>query len=140
VYAPPTDGNLPNFVGHYADAINKGEPLRLPGGGTPKRDLLHVDDLSRACQAFVDSIIQHGLYNLGGGTENATTLKQLIADMEEISGLQAVIDDQHPLPPPVPLDYISDLSLVRQELDWEPRIGLTKGLATLFSQKAQTVP
>ena len=69
VYAPISDGNTPNFVTHYADAINRGEPIRLPGGGLPRRDLLHVDDLSSACQAFVDSGLKHGLYNLGGGRQ-----------------------------------------------------------------------
>ena len=39
-------GNTPNFVGHFASAINKGERLRLPGGGGPRRDVLHVDDLT----------------------------------------------------------------------------------------------
>src|SRR5436305_10197706 len=27
VYAPSSDGNRPNFVSHYADAINRGEPI-----------------------------------------------------------------------------------------------------------------
>ena len=71
VYAPMSDGNTPNFVTHYADAINKGEPIRLPGGGLPRRDLLHVDDLSSACQSFVDSGLKHGLYNLGGGRQSS---------------------------------------------------------------------
>lgn len=71
VYAPNSEGNTPGFVGHYVDAVNTGEPLRLPGNGLPRRDILHVDDLSRACSAFADSIIRHGLYNLGGGAKFA---------------------------------------------------------------------
>lgn len=132
VYAPPTDGNTPNFVGHFANAINRGERLRLPGGGAPRRDLLHVDDLSRACQAFIDSVIGHGLYNLGGGRDNAMTLRELISRMEEISGLQAVIDEENPLPDPVPMNYITDLGLVSHELDWKPEVTLTDGLKALF--------
>ena len=69
VYAQANEGNIPNFVGHYADAINKGEPFALPANGTPTRDLLHVDDMSTACAAFAESVIRHGLYNLGGGTK-----------------------------------------------------------------------
>lgn len=132
VYAPVTGGNVPNFAGHYADAINKGERLRLPASGAPRRDLLHVDDLSRACRAFTDSVIRHGLYNLGGGSENAVTLNELIGKMEEVSGLQAVLDKENPAPAPVPMNYVSDLSLVKQELDWKPEIGLDEGLKTLF--------
>ena len=133
VYAPKSEGNTPNFVTHYADAFNTGEPLRLPANGTPRRDLLHVEDFARACQAFVDSIIRHGLYNLGGGRENAVTLKQLVEKMQEISGYQTAIDETNPLPAPVPLNYISDLSLIKQELDWKPEIRLDEGLKSLFN-------
>ena len=132
VYAPNSEGNTPNFVTHYADAINKGERIGLPAGGAPKRDLLAVEDFARACRAFIDSVIRHGLYNLGGGRENALTLRQLIEKMEEITNLQAVIDEENPLPAPVPMNYVSDLSRVTQELDWKPEIGLDEGLRKLF--------
>ncbi len=132
VYAPASEGNSPGFVGHYIDAINKGERLRLPADGKPRRDLLHVDDLAAACEAFTDSVIRHGLYNLGGGPANALTLNELIAKLEEISGLQAVIDRENPLDAPVPMNYVSDLSLVDQELGWRPEIDLKAGLSSLF--------
>lgn len=132
VYAPNSEGNTPNFVTHYADALNTGESLRLPANGAPRRDLLHVEDLARACQAFTDSIIRHGLYNLGGGRDNAPNLRGLIEKMQEVSGYQTMIDEENPLPAPVPLNYVSDLTLIKQELDWKPEITLTEGLKSLF--------
>jgi nucleoside-diphosphate-sugar epimerase len=132
VYAPPSEGNTPNFVGHYVDAVNKGEPIRLAGGGEPRRDLLHVDDLAGACTAFAESVIRRGLYNLGGGPQNALSLRELVTKIEEVSGLQAVIDEDDPLPQPVPLDYVSDLSLVSHELDWSPKIGVDEGLRKIL--------
>jgi len=132
VYGKTPDNASPGFVGAYADAINKGERIRLPGAGSPIRDLLHVNDLSAACKAFHESVINHGLYNLGGGRSNAISLKELVFKMEEVSGLQAVVDADNPLPAPVPHRYVSDLSLIRQELDWDPKIGLDEGLAELF--------
>jgi CDP-paratose 2-epimerase len=132
IYGPNTIGNTTNFVGHYADLINSGEPIRLPIDGSPIRDLLHVDDFSKACQAFIDSIIRHGLYNLGGGVLNSLTLLELVKKMEEISGYQAAMDTENPLPSPTPLNYVTDLSLVMQELDWKPGISLDEGLKTLF--------
>lgn len=133
VYAPLSEGNTPNFVSYYVDAINTGEPLSLPAGGTPRRDLLHVEDFARACDVFINSVIRHGLYNLGGGAENALSLRELISKMEDVSGLQAVIDEENPAPSPVPINYISDLTLVKQELDWKPEISLDEGLKKLFS-------
>lgn len=132
VYAPNSPDNTPNFVTHYADAFNKGEPLRLPGGGAPRRDLLAVEDFAQACQAFVDSIIRHGLYNLGGGRDNALTLRGLFDKMAEVSGYQTSIDEENQLPAPVPLNYVSDLTLIKQELDWKPEISLDEGLKSLF--------
>ena len=132
IYAPASPNNTPNFVSHYADAFNTGEPLRLPANGTPCRDLLHVEDFARACKAFIGSIIRHGLYNLGGGRENALTLRELFGKMEQVSGYQTRVDEENPLPAPVPMNYVSDLSLIKQELDWKPEIGLDKGLKTLF--------
>ena len=132
VYAPASEGNTPNFVSHYAEAFNLGEPLRLPAGGTPRRDLLHVEDFAGACQAFTGSVIRHGLYNLGGGRANALSLRELIAKLEEVSGYQTSIDEQNPLPAPAPLNYVSDLTLVQQELDWKPKINLDEGLKSLF--------
>jgi nucleoside-diphosphate-sugar epimerase len=131
VYAPPTEGNEPNFVTHYIEAVNTGERLRLPANGSPKRDLLHVDDFARACQAFVDSDILHGLYNLGGGAENAVRLRDLVAKIESVTGGQAVFSNES-LPAPVPKNYVSDLSKIQRELNWQPQISLEDGLQTLL--------
>lgn len=132
VYAKNTEGNTPNFVSHYVDALNKGERIRLPANGAPRRDLLAVEDFSRACEAFTDSIIRHGLYNLGGGRENALALRELVKKLEEASNYQAMIDEENPLPAPVPMNYVSDLSLIKQELDWKPEVSLEEGLKGLF--------
>jgi nucleoside-diphosphate-sugar epimerase len=132
IYAPRTAGSTPNFVGAYAEAINLGESIRLPASGRPRRDLLHVDDFSAACKAFVDSVIRHGLYNIGGGYANSMTLNELVSKLEEVSGLQAIVDRERPLPDPAPMNYVTDLSLIRQELDWEPRIKLEEGLKQVF--------
>jgi nucleoside-diphosphate-sugar epimerase len=132
VYAPLTPGNTPNFVTHYADCFNTGDPIKLPGKGKPTRDILHIDDFSKACQAFIDSIIRHGLYNIGGGQKNSLTLLELVEKMEEVSGYQTSIDSETLIQNPVPMNYVTDLDLIEQELDWTPEIGIEEGLRTLF--------
>ena len=132
IYAPASEGNTPNFVGSMADALNTGERIRLPGAGRPIRDHLHVDDFAIAIEAFADSVIRHGLYNLGGGSGNAASINGLIELLEKVSGLQAVIDTANPLPDPVPFNYVSSLNRVDQELGWRPKIELETGLRKLF--------
>jgi nucleoside-diphosphate-sugar epimerase len=77
-------------------------------------------------------VIRHGLYNIGGGYGNATTLSDLVKTMETVSGLQAVIDETDPLPMPVPRNYVSDLKRITQELEWKPRFSIEEGLSKLF--------
>lgn len=133
IYAPPSEGNIPNFVGNFADGIICGAAIRLPGSGRPLRDILHVDDFAAACEAFADSVIRHGTYNLGGGSNNAFSLRRIVQKLEEVSGLNAVIDEAHPLPAPFPMNYVSDISRVDQELGWKPRMNADDGLKTLFN-------
>jgi nucleoside-diphosphate-sugar epimerase len=133
VYAPASDDNETNFVGNYARMINLGERFTLPFGGRPVRDLMHVGDLATACEKFIQSDIAHGLYNIGGGADNALTLAELVAKMEEVSGLQAVYDfNEEDATPPVPQNYVSDISKAKREFGWSPGIGLDAGLKTLF--------
>jgi nucleoside-diphosphate-sugar epimerase len=132
VYAPMSQGNTPNFPTYYADAINRGELIRLPGGGRPRRDLLYVDDLSAACNAFVESGLRHGTYNLGGGSRLSLTLSDLVEKLEEVSGLQAVVDSANAFPDPAPFNYVSDIKLINRELGWKPSIDLEDGLRRLF--------
>jgi len=134
VYAPPSEGNVPNFVGHYAAAISNGDSIALPAKGLPRRDIMHVDDFAGACQAFIDSELRHGLYNLGGGVRNSLSLRELVNKMEQVSGLEAVIDENADIPQPIPMNYVTDLARVDQELGWRPQMKLEDGLRTLFSR------
>jgi nucleoside-diphosphate-sugar epimerase len=131
VYAPLSEGNEPNFVTHYAEAVKFGTPVLLPLAGEPIRDILYVEDFARACRAFVDSEIVHGFYNLGGGRANALSLRELLANLEELAGAQAVILPEA-APAPVPINYVTDLTKINDELNWQPRIPLLDGLRSLL--------
>ncbi|HYG10425.1 MAG TPA: NAD(P)-dependent oxidoreductase [Pyrinomonadaceae bacterium] len=132
VYARPSENNESNFVTHYVEAVKRGWPLRLPGGGQPMRDILHVDDFSRACRAFMDSGRERGTYNLGGGREQATTLRGIVETVGRLIQVEPVIEETASVPEPVPFNYVSDLSLVSEELGWRPLIGIEEGLKSLL--------
>jgi len=132
VYAPASDDNEPGFVGNYVEAIKHGEALRLPLHGSPVRDILHVEDLARACQCFIDSSVAYGLYNLGGGRFGATTLRELVETIGRLAARTPVIDEAAGLPAPSPINYISDTSRAESELDWRPTISIGEGIKTLL--------
>jgi nucleoside-diphosphate-sugar epimerase len=58
------------------------------------------------------------------------TLEELIERLEKVSGLEAVIAED--LEDPVPLNYVTDLGRITQELDWKPETAIEDGLRTLF--------
>ncbi|HYW73080.1 MAG TPA: NAD-dependent epimerase/dehydratase family protein [Pyrinomonadaceae bacterium] len=132
VYARPSEGNQNGFVTHYVESVKRGWPIRLPLDGKPVRDILHVDDFSRACRAFIDSSVTHGLYNLGGGREQAVSLREIADRVSQIIQCNPVFDESVSVPAPVPLNYISDLSRISQELNWRPEIGIDQGLRDLI--------
>lgn len=132
VYARPTDGNESGFVTHYVESVKRGWPIRLPANGTPVRDILHVDDFSRACRAFVDSSHERGMYNLGGGKTNAVSMRDIVDTVSRMIELQPIIDEDAEAPAPTPLNYVSDLTRVHAELGWQPTIGVEEGLRSLL--------
>ena len=132
IYAPDSAGNEAGFVGHYLNAVREGRPLRLPGGGTPARDLLHVDDFARACRAFIDSSLTAGLYNLGGGRENAMSLRSLVETMGHLLNKEPEIDEEARLPAPAPLNYVSDITKIEGDLGWTPQTSIEEGLRLIL--------
>jgi nucleoside-diphosphate-sugar epimerase len=132
VYARPSEGNDSGFVTHYAESVKRGWPIQLPLGGNVVRDILHVDDFSRACGAFIDSSHVYGLYNLGGGKENAATLLDIVSRIGRSIELEPNIVNSDNLPHPVPVNYVSDLRRIREQLGWRPEIGIDEGLHSLL--------
>lgn len=132
VYARPSEGNEPGFVTHYVESVKRGWPIRLPMNGRPVRDILHVEDFSRACRAFIDSSLPSGLYNLGGGRANAVSLREMVEKVGRMIELEPVIDEEARVPAPVPVNYVSDISRAKEQLGWRPEIGVEVGLRSLL--------
>jgi CDP-paratose 2-epimerase len=132
IFARPSEGNENGFVTHYVESVKHRWPIRLPAGVDPVRDILHVDDLSRACRSFITSKQEFGLYNLGGGRLNAVSLRDIIGRVGKMLEIEPVIEEVPNMPPPVPLRYVSDLTRIKNELEWQPQIGIDAGLTVLF--------
>lgn len=132
VFARPSEGNPPGIITHYVESIKHRTPIRLPAGVDPVRDILHVDDFSRACHWFVNSHVHYGLYNLGGGRQNTVSVREIIHRVSKMIDIKPVIQEDPSLPAPVPLRYVSDLTRVELELGWRLQIGIDEGLRTLL--------
>lgn len=131
IYARPSPENDPGIVTHYVESIKHRRPIRLPAGVDPVRDFLYVDDFSQACQFFIGSGIEFGLYNLGGGPANAVSLRDILKRVGSMIDIEPVIEEV-PAPAPVPLRYVSNITHVSKDLSWRPWINIDDGLRTIL--------
>jgi len=132
LFARPSAGNTPGIVTHYVESVKNRRPIRLPVNVDPVRDILYVDDFSRACRQFIDKKVPHGVYNLGGGRLNTVTIRDLIKRIGSMIQIEPIIQEDPSLPVPVPLRYVSDLTRIEKELDWRVQIGIDAGLRVII--------
>lgn len=132
VFARPSQDNTPGIVTHFVESIKNRQPIRLPQGANPVRDILYVNDFSRACRAFMNSKVEFGIYNLGGGSANAVGLRDIIRRVATMIEIDPVIQEDAAMPVPVPLRYVSDITRIGNELDWHPWVGVDDGLKVIL--------
>ena len=132
VFARPSEDNAPGIVTHYVESVKNRVSIRLPAGIDPVRDILYVDDFSRACRLFINSKVQFGLYNLGGGKLNTVSIRDLLRRIGAIIDIEPVIQEDPALPAPVPLRYVSDTTRIENELDWRVQIGIDHGVQVIL--------
>jgi nucleoside-diphosphate-sugar epimerase len=131
VYARPTPDNTPGIITHYVESIKHRTPIRLPAGVDPVRDILYVDDFSQACQFFIGSGIKFGMYNIGGGPNNAASLRDILKRVGAMIDIEPVIEEIT-APAPVPLRYVSNITRVSKDLSWRPWTSIDDGLRTIL--------
>jgi len=99
-------------AGHAQDLV-------VNGDGTAVRDFVHVADMADAFARAID-ICQAGdwrVYNIGSGRR--TTIRDVIATAEEITGKPVPV--RHAPPANEPRILVADPSRAMAELDWLPK-------------------
>jgi CDP-paratose 2-epimerase len=76
------------WVAHFLIRALEGKPITLYGDGLQVRDILHVGDAVAAYLSAWERIdaVQGRAFNLGGGPQNAVSLRQLLTYMGELLG------------------------------------------------------
>jgi len=124
-YHPENSHVLPALIRRIVLAKNNNEPtVTIWGTGTPRREFLHVDDLADACYFLLQNYNEHGLVNIGCGTDiSIKELAELISAEVGYEG-DLVFDTSKPDGTPRKL---MDTSLIN-ELGWKPKINLKDGI------------
>ena len=127
----PGDLNWSRIVPDTARALARGEPPVIRSNGTPERDYLYVEDAVEAYLAVAASLDRPALrgraWNAGLGRPIAVI--ELVRKLIEISGRELEPDVRGAGTPQREIDrqYL-DSTAIREELGWEPRWELERGL------------
>ncbi len=133
IYGPHQCGNEDQgWLAHFARAALRGEGVTLYGDGRQVRDALFVGDLVNLLCGAESRInaLRGEAFNVGGGADNAVSLRDVLALIEQNVG--------HP----IPVDwgnwrtgdqkwYVSDARRIGQRLDWHAATPVALGVATL---------
>jgi dTDP-glucose 4,6-dehydratase len=114
---------IPLFVTNLLDGLK----VPLYGDGLYVRDWLHVDDHCRGIQLVVDGGRPGEIYNIGGGTElnNRELTERLLAAVGAGWEMVEPVEDRkgHDR------RYSVDITKIRTELGYQPRVPFETGLA-----------
>jgi CDP-paratose 2-epimerase len=120
------------WVAHFLIRALQGEPITIYGDGCQVRDVLDISDAVAAYAAAWKRIdaVQGRAFNLGGGPENAISLRQLITHIEEIIGrpTETIYADWRAGDQRY---YVSDTRLATRELGLKQPNSWLKGVASL---------
>lgn len=134
IYGPRQCGTEDQgWVAHFLLQALAGAPITIYGDGCQVRDVLFVEDAVNAYVAAWRNIGQVAgtAFNLGGGPDNAISLRQLIAHIGRL--LQAQPEVHYaPWRPNDQRWYVSDTTRVRHALNLPPPRDWQSGVALLL--------
>jgi UDP-glucuronate 4-epimerase len=127
VYGPRNRPDMAVFL--FTSAIDRGEPLRLFGDGSARRDWTFVSDTVRGVLASLDRPLEYEIINLG----NSHTQEEmdLIRAAEKALGKKANILHLERPATELPITY-ADISKARRLLDFEPVTPFEEGYSRFF--------
>jgi nucleoside-diphosphate-sugar epimerase len=124
LYGPGEDER--RLVASVASALARGERAKT-GSGEQQRDFMHVADVADAFAALVGSDVR-GAVNVASG--EARTMRSVVEAIGRAAGRPDLLDiGALGARPGDPESIVADVSRLRDEVGWTPRIELEAGLA-----------
>ncbi len=113
---------------HAVKTANDGE-IVVWGTGTPRRELLHVDDLADALVFLMKNYSGEQHINVGTGSE--LTIRELAETIARVIGVEARLKFDPSKPDGAPRKLLNSEKLL--SMGWAPKIGLEDGLRNAYA-------
>jgi UDP-glucuronate decarboxylase len=125
-YGPRMAVDDGRVVSNFVVQALKGEPLTVYGDGSQTRSFCYVSDLIDVLRRLMGA--ENLTTPVNVGNPNEFTIKELAESVLRLTGSASKIV-RRPLPSDDPVRRQPDITLAREKLGWEPRIGLEEGLS-----------
>ena len=126
-FSPTGSHLLPALIRRYVEAAAGGAPYVTNWGtGTPRRELLHVDDMAAACLHLLEHYDAPGQVNVGTGRD--ATVKEIAEIVAAAVGYEGDTVWDTAMPDGMPRKLL-DVSLLHS-LGWTERIDLAEGITS----------
>lgn len=136
---------LPALIRKFHEARMQGaEEVVVWGTGTPKRELLHVDDMAAACVYIME--LTHDEYagctepmqsHINVGTGEDVTIHELAELVRRVVGFEGQLTFDSSKPDGTPRKCL-DVSKLKS-LGWRPRLSLEEGIAETYEWFLQNI-
>jgi UDP-glucuronate 4-epimerase len=124
VYGPRGRPDMTPYL--FVHAMVREKPITLFNGGIGVyRDWTYVDDIVAGVVAALDSDLPFDTFNLGNSSP--VQLRDFVALVERITGLEAMIESR-PLSPADPPATYANIDKARKMLGFQPRTAVEEGL------------
>ncbi len=130
-YGPRMHPNDGRVVSNFIVQALRDEPITIYGDGSQTRSFCYVDDLIEGLIRLMQSPPEFvGPVNLGNPDE--FSMMQLAEQILQLTGSKSKIVYRD-LPTDDPERRQPDISLAKRKLDWQPDVGLEKGLLSTIA-------
>lgn len=128
-FDPASSHVLPALLRRMHEAKLAGDSsFTVWGTGTPRRELLHVDDLASACLTLLEGYDSPEPINVGTGVD--LTIRELANLVAEVVGFEGELVFDSSKPDGTPRKVL-DVSRIHS-LGWKAQIGLREGIAATY--------
>ena len=128
-FDPETSHLVPGLISKFHDAkINGRQSVTLWGTGTPRREFIHVDDLSAAGVFLMKNYDSSEIINVGVGED--TSVKEYAQLISKIVGFEGEIGFDQTKPDGAPWKLLDSTKI--RALGWSPTIDLETGVKETY--------